>query len=168
MKKIVPLLLIFGIFSSICVYCKKDSNSIVSKSLGLQNNSLKANYSTEIGACFFLASNDTSFTINDNVTYQTLGNSNRDHLRNGCDSAKLPIIDFGNYTLLGQRTVCLMCDSVIKNVVADTLSKKYVYTIIIKSPSKILCPQVARMSLNWATVPKLPKGYKVEFKIINQ
>jgi len=50
----------------------------------------------------------------------------------------------------------------IRKIIKDEAIQKYIYSIIIDTTGKAYC---AYRSMNWATVPKLPEDYSVEFNV---
>ncbi|MFC1730494.1 hypothetical protein ACFL6I_09170 [candidate division KSB1 bacterium] len=74
-----------------------------------------------------------------------------------------PAIDFSQKTLLGQFTTGGGCSIEYNRIVKRfDEEKKIVYTVEVKE--KGFC-DMAGISMNWITIPKIPAGYGVEFKI---
>lgn len=156
----IPLLVL-----SILVICLVDCSKENAVS---QIDNLNVTYLNDFGGCFLFENvNSDGIVIREDSTYEKLGNANRLNKWAGCDTAKLPVIDFSKYTLLGFTTVSSSCDELTRSVTLDTLNKKFLYSLTIKTLNKF-CDQLGKQSLNWVLVPRLPDNYSVQFKYLIQ
>jgi len=130
-----------------------------------QSHLLNVIYIDDFGNCFDFSNSKLGYIIENDSSYQSIGDSSKIKYSANCDTAKLLHIDFSIYTLLGISTTSSLCDSISRVIFLDTISKKYIYNIGIKHNKVDWCLQIAKTSMNWALVPKLPKEYKVEFII---
>jgi len=157
MKPFWILILLFAIFvfgSSSCSKEKTDSQKIT----------LKITYLNSIGKCYKFTDTNRGYVINDSTSFQIIGDSAKVAWPTLCDSSKLPGIDFSKYTVLGKLTINSACDTITREVLSDSLNKKYIYNINIQEPQG-RCIYIAIPNMNWVLVPKLPREYKVEFII---
>jgi hypothetical protein len=75
----------------------------------------------------------------------------------------LPGIDFNTHSLLGQESRSSGCEAkFIQEVQKEDASKKYVYEVKVKECG--ICKPL-RISYHWVTVPKIPQGWTVDFKV---
>jgi len=130
-----------------------------------QRIALNFKYIEDLGNCFDFKSTNSGYIIDNDSLYQSLGDSSKIKYSTNCDTVKLLHIDFSISTLLGISTTSSLCDSISRAILMDTISKKYIYNIGITHNKEDWCPQIAKTSMNWALVPKLPGEYKVEFII---
>jgi len=151
--KLLCVVIVFIVFS-----CSKEvTNS--------ERLTLNVKYIEDLGNCFDFNSTKSGYIIDNDTSYQSFGDSSKVKYSTSCDTAKLLHIDFSTLTLLGISTTSSLCDNVSRVILMDTISKKYIYTIGIKHNKVDWCPQIAKTSMNWVLVPKLPGEYKVEFII---
>lgn len=158
-KSISTFFFILILAAALTVSCTKDVQE--------QNNKAKktllAIYDpTLYGSCFSVMSIGDEFVINDSIEYKTLEDSMRISLSSTCDTACFAKIDFNTFTLIGKKVDLSLCDSITREIAADTIGKKYVYTIQVQRHVGF-CVGVLKISMNWVLVPKLPDTYKVEF-----
>ena len=114
-------------------------------------------------SCFSFELIPNEVVINDSVSYKALEDSMLVRTFPGCDTAHFVHIDFNTNTLIGKKIGMGVCDSICREIVADTVQKKYIYTIRHKQFVGGICGGAYKISMNWVLVPKLPDGYKVEF-----
>ena len=107
---------------------------------------------------------DTEVVITDNESYLEYFNQKRVYPYNSdCDTAELPAIDFGTYSLIGKYTEGGGCDADFRREIIDyQREKKIVYTIKVKYTGS--CKMLITC-MNWALIPRLKNGYEVEFKV---
>jgi hypothetical protein len=157
MKTLKICLFLCGILFASFSCTKEKANS--------QNSPLSTSFLNDFGKCFLFIDIKTGYVINDDSSYQSIGESNKNIYSADCTPIILPAIDFNSYTLLGIQTGMSECDSLIREVTVDTSSKKYIYEINIKRYRET-CSQILKLSMNWVLVPKLPSEYKVDFNVI--
>ncbi|MBN2611982.1 MAG: hypothetical protein JXB00_10540 [Bacteroidales bacterium] len=116
------------------------------------------------GTCFsgFFDEGYSEVVIKDEASYQEFGDSVRIHPFNlNCDTAVLPSIDFSKYSLIGKLTSVGGCNAYsVRQVFRDENGKEIVYKIHVEYSGS--CDMLI-VSMNWALVPKIPKGFTVEF-----
>jgi hypothetical protein len=157
MKPILILILLFTLFvpgGSSCSKEKTDSQKI----------ELKITYLNSIGECYKFTDSHRGYVINDSISFQSIGDSAKVAWPTLCDSAKLPKIDFSKYSLLGKLTITSPCDKINREVLLDSINKKYVFNINIQHTQES-CIYIAVPNMNWVLVPKLPIKYAVEFNV---
>lgn len=79
-------------------------------------------------------------------------------------SSNLPAIDFTQYDLLGNVGNSYCKVSFHKEVIADSVAKKYHYKLFAYYCSTY--NQKACFNYNWVLVPKLPQGWEVTYDLI--
>jgi hypothetical protein len=155
MKKFFFVLLIGSMFF---ISCKKDEKIDLTQQCVFYDNFL--------GVCFnrLAALEFDQFIITDNKAYQTFADSIRDHPYNiNCDTATLPTIDFTKYSLLGKKTSGGGCSATYNRLILqDNNEKKLIYKITVQYKGS--CSMLLA-SWNWVIIPKLEKGYSVEFQV---
>jgi len=102
--------------------------------------------------------------LSDNEAYLEYFNSKRVQSNKiDCDTVHLPKIDFDNYSLIGKFTSAGGCHVYYdRKFVNNRLAKTLVYYINIEYTGNC---KVLTTSMNWALIPKLDKGYKVEYRV---
>ncbi len=97
---------------------------------------------------------DNSFIIDSQNELDSIIN-----LNSGCNQ---PIIDFAQYTLLGNYAYASCKGSYYREVTADTTNLQYDYTITVKSCGEC---DLLYENMNWVLVPKLPDDWTVKFTL---
>lgn len=118
------------------------------------------------GTCFsgFYDEGYSEVIIKNEEAYQDFGNTVRIHPYNlNCDTADLPMIDFNKYSLIGKYTSGGGCSvSYTRQVFRDEKNKKYIYEISAEYSGTC---RMLIININWALIPKIPKGYTIEFRV---
>ncbi len=102
-----------------------------------------------------------NLVINSDQEYTKLQSETESYFR--CSwSTPAPKIDFSQKTLLGQYTMGGGCTiDFKKSALKDEKHKKILYLVEVQNNGGCA---MAGYSMNWITIPKLPKGFTVEFK----
>jgi hypothetical protein len=80
-----------------------------------------------------------------------------------CDTVHLPEVNFNNYSILGVVTTGGGCGAIYeRKVYKDTGEKKIIYKIKVDYKGNCF---IYLQSWNWVFIPKLPKGYSVDFQV---
>jgi len=118
------------------------------------------------GPCFYgpVDKKYHEITFTDNQSYQIFGNSIRVNLYNmDCQSADITIIDFNKYSLIGKYTSGGGCSSQYeRQILDDKVNKKLIYKIKVQYSGDC---ELYFFNMNWALIPKLENGYKIEFQV---
>ena len=120
-----------------------------------------------LSPCFYgitNLSNDNYVIIRNNEAYLNFANSIRIHPYNtNCDTAILPVIDFNKYSLLGRNTSGGGCGATYdRQILKDIDDKKIIYKINVQYEGSCY---ILIENWNWVYIPKLEKGYSVEFQV---
>ncbi len=122
----------------------------------------------ELGKCFYFLDSPT-YVINTLKDYQNLVSQIDSvyivNIMPDCENFELYSFDYSNITLLAQYAEGNGCSVAFqRNVSIDETSKQYIYTINIYECGDC---NIKEVSMNWVQVPKLPDGYIVRFKLVN-
>lgn len=140
--------------------CQKVDDENVGNTIILQD--VDANY-LDFGPCFYGSSAFDSIVIQNQAAYLTLEDSLRYGESKECEDASLPLIDFSQYTLIGKWTGASGCyASYERRIVKKFNAQTYLYQI--KVTSHGLCEMLIS-DMNWAVIPQIPPGWKVEFEV---
>ncbi|MCF8303005.1 MAG: hypothetical protein K9I94_07000 [Bacteroidales bacterium] len=140
--------------------CQKDDESSLADSIGGER--IHADY-LDFGKCFYASSNYDSVVIQNESAYKALEDSLRANNSKDCSDASLPNVNFNDYTLIGKWTGASGCSAEYeREVIKDNTKNIYLYKITVKSYG--LC-QMLISNMNWALIPKVPPGWKVEFEV---
>lgn len=115
----------------------------------------------DLGDCFFLFGSENE-VIKDEKAYQAALARNLNNNTEDCKNKVFPKIDFEKYTLLSYYKEGGGCKiNFYPKVRKNWFKKKYVFTVKVEGSGNC---EMLGFSYNWILVPKLPKGYTVEFK----
>lgn len=147
MRVLIPIFIFLGLLSS----CSKSSECWGdNKNMGIIINSISIDCSPTITLENYVITSDS-------VYQQTFSNP-----LTGQTNCQLPSIDFSKETLLGVSASGNCEIKVVREVASIDTENRYHYKVKVSSCGR--CKKKAFID-NWVTVPKLPNGWKVTFKV---
>lgn len=112
----------------------------------------------EFGDCFLYTSLDSQVVIDDATKWTAF----KQKYLKYCDTLKLESIDFSKHMLVGYKLRVYACNVAFhRKLIIDDSAKTYTYSI--KTELCRGCNSELN-SPNWVIMPKLPAGYKMDFR----